>query len=98
MNPVVTEQEPEPWVYRLRDVFRIAARNHIWELNCLRIAIALRKMLVRRGIEPQLRIGVNKTSGEIMAHAWLELGGKVISEHDGVLERYQPFPVDRERG
>ena len=68
---------------------RIASRNHLVPMTCLRRALTLQWLLVRRGIQTELRIGVKKNSNQrIEAHAWLEYSGTPIGEPEVVTERY----------
>jgi hypothetical protein len=57
-----------------------------WHPTCLRQAVAVKRMLERRGIASQLQLGVSKrTVGE--AHAWVTVQGQpVIGQWE--LERY----------
>lgn len=50
--------------------------------KCLVRALAARQMLLRRGIDARVRIGVPKTlSGDFEAHAWVESeGGTIIGQ------------------
>jgi Transglutaminase-like superfamily len=42
--------------------------------QCLAGALALWCLLQRRGIETELRFGVRKQEGQLLAHAWIEYG------------------------
>jgi len=49
------------------------------QFHVLRKALVLYALLVRRGIDAQLLIGVAKaTNGQLDAHAWLECRGKIL--------------------
>lgn len=43
--------------------------------SCLRQALFVNMVLRRRGLTPEIRFGVRRASGEVEAHAWVELGG-----------------------
>ena len=58
----------------------IATRHLPWHPTCLERSLALRRILAKRGIETQLRIGVRKESETLLAHAWLEREGKVLND------------------
>jgi hypothetical protein len=45
---------------------------------CLPRALATQAMLRRRGIANRLCLGVARDSGELAAHAWIEVGNKKI--------------------
>ncbi len=64
----------------LQWLVRIAARNHLYEMTCLRQSLALQWLLARRGIPAELRIGVRKQTGALEAHAWVECAGQAIGE------------------
>jgi len=60
--------------------------------NCLVQALAAQAMLARRNYPAHLRIGAAKDEvGQLKAHAWVELGGKVIIGKAGV-SQYTPLP------
>jgi hypothetical protein len=49
--------------------------------RCLVRALAIQRMLRRRGLSPgELRIGVRMQGGRLLAHAWVEVGGRVIGD------------------
>ncbi len=62
----------------LQWLVRIAARNHLYEMTCLRQSLALQWLLARRGIPAELRIGVRKQAGALEAHAWVECAGQAV--------------------
>jgi hypothetical protein len=45
-------------------------------------------MLLRRGVETDLRVGFRRSDGKVEGHAWLELGGRVLNEQEGVAATY----------
>lgn len=73
---------------RLKQLLEISSRLHLLRMTCLVKSSALRWMLLRRGIPVQVRIGVNKTSTGMHAHAWVELQGEPIGEAENVSERF----------
>lgn len=71
-----------------------AAAHHLLPMTCLPRALALRRMLARRGFSSRLRIGVRKESGGvagIAAHAWIEVDGMALGEPEAIEERFQPL-------
>ena len=58
-------------------VDRMAAPERLDTL-CLPRALAAHVMLRRRGIANRLCLGVARNVGDLDAHAWVEVGGKVI--------------------
>ena len=74
-DPSVTDQGE---VRRVTWAVRHAARL-VPAATCLTQAIAARRLLARRGIRSDLRIGVARESdGKMRAHAWLECDGVTI--------------------
>jgi hypothetical protein len=58
--------------------------------TCLPQALATRAMLTRRGIVSELRIGVARDArGDVQAHAWVEVAGRVVIGNLPDLARYQ---------
>ena len=62
-------------------------------LNCLPRALAVQRLLRRRGAEGRMRFGIRKTeTGQITAHAWLTLHEEVIVGRVPHLDAYQELP------
>lgn len=59
----------------------LRARSHLpWKSACLPKAMTAKFMLRRRGITSTLYMGVNKKeTGELSAHAWLQVGGLIVT-------------------
>jgi hypothetical protein len=70
-----------------RNAFRAAVAirrvaDHSWlKPRCLVRAVALSRMLEKRGITgSRVRVGVKQRAGEFSAHAWVELGQRVLGD------------------
>lgn len=57
-----------------------ASRHHIVGAHCLHRSLALHAALRRAGLESTLRIGVRKHDEALLAHAWVELAGEVVTD------------------
>lgn len=57
-----------------------AARHGLYQANCLHQALALCRLLRRRCIPAELKVGVKLNGSQLDAHAWVELGGQVLGE------------------
>lgn len=68
-----------------------AACHLLFSPNCLVQSLALRAMLIRRGIDPDLRIGARQEPGKFEAHAWLEFAGVVLNDTSGEHRHFTPF-------
>ena len=60
-------------------------------INCLPRALALQRMLVRRGGRGTVRFGVKKEDGIVHAHAWLVLSDRVLIGNLPDLSRFSPL-------
>ena len=56
--------------------------------NCLPRALVLCRLLRRRGLQAELRLGVGKPEGEFAAHAWVEHAGRALAEPEGNGQRF----------
>lgn len=77
----------EPNASRLAVAIRRVADHGLLRPRCLVRAVALNCMLERHGVRgSRIRIGVRIDEGRFAAHAWVELGGRVLGdfvEHTG---------------
>lgn len=78
---------------QLLEMFLVAARFHVFHLNCLPKALALKKMLERRRFVPTLRIGARKEGGKLLGHAWIEIDDVPFNDAADVADRYPPFSI-----
>ena len=84
------------WAWRRQRLVSVAARLHLLSMTCLPRALALRWMASRRGIPAQLRIGINKSSKGVLAHAWVDIQGEMVGEPEDIAERFEILhPVER---
>jgi hypothetical protein len=67
----------------------IAGRRGLLSATCLRQALLVDYLLRRRGLAPELKLGVRKREGRFDAHAWVELEGRPLAQAG--LE-HSPFP------
>lgn len=75
-----------------------AARRHLRAMTCLPHALGLRWLLGRAGIPTDLRIGIARQDGQLLAHAWVERDGRPVGERGGDLSPFHPLhevPADR---
>ncbi len=87
---------------RMAWLVEVADRYTPGRSSCLRQSAALAWLLRRRGITTNLRIGVAREEGNILAHSWLESGeGKLfgLSETDKYVPLSSPvLPEPLEAG
>ncbi len=80
---------------RLVGLVDVAARHHLRPMTCLPRSLALKALLRRQGDEADLRIGVRRDAGRLLAHAWIEQAGAPIGEPADVDRRFQPLHATR---
>jgi hypothetical protein len=68
-----------------------AARYQPVRAECLHRSLALHWWLRREGLASRLQIGVRKESGDLAAHAWVELDGQVVNDHPAAVARFTPL-------
>jgi hypothetical protein len=76
-------------VLRVTWLLRVAAR--VTQAKCLATSLALSRMLARRGVATDLRIGVQTEGGVFKAHAWVEWQSRVLNDHPNNLRRFAVF-------
>lgn len=75
---------------RLAQLADIAGRHGIVEETCLRQALLVLGLLRRRGLRPELKLGVRREGNAIAAHAWIELDG--VSMDPRASQDHHVFP------
>lgn len=71
---------------RVRHVVLGVCKRTPWESLCLVQALTAKKLLNQKGIKCTLYMGVrNGDNGEMLAHAWLRCGNKLITGENGYL-------------
>jgi len=58
---------------RLAQLAEIAGRRGLVRVTCLRQSLLVHALLRRRGLNPELKIGVQRQGDALDAHAWVEL-------------------------
>jgi hypothetical protein len=66
----------------------LASRYGLIAGTCLSRSLTVMRLMARRGIAGRLRIGVNIETGTLTAHAWVEVAGEPLCDHN---ERFVPF-------
>lgn len=81
------EDLPAWAVRRLRVVVRVMRR---WPVQgeCLRHALVAGQRV--RALHPELRLGVAREEGAVIAHAWLVIGGKSLDPTSGRYAELRP--------
>jgi hypothetical protein len=80
-------ERPPPWA--LVAAFQTAAAGHRLAHSCVPRALALHRLLVLRGGDARVRLGLG-AGRPLDGHAWVESGGRPVGETPAVVARYRP--------
>ncbi len=89
--PTPSPEQTGDLIRRLMVAVDRARYNHLYPMTCLRRALTLQKLLAKRGIPVELKIGVRKQDGQLSAHAWLEFQGQPLGEAETITEKFAAF-------
>ena len=67
----------------------IAGRRGTVTATCLRQSLLVYWLLRRRGLAPELKLGVRKQQGVVDAHAWVEIQGESLDPHPSTHAPFQ---------
>jgi len=91
-GPVRGTREGEDRLTRLVVAVDRAARYGLFRPTCLVRAVALERMIVRAGVGPAVvRVGVLNGGNAFMAHAWIELAGRVVGDEPSRVAQFTPL-------
>ena len=76
---------------RAADLLGVAARRGLFSSNCLSRSVTLWWLLRRRRIAAELRIGVRREGPILLAHAWVEHGGRPLNDSEAMRARFAVF-------
>ena len=83
-------QSPKMLISRLGQAGRHGPA--LFRLRCLRQSLILFRILKRRSIPAELRIGVRRVGDNVNAHAWIEYDGQVLLD-GGIADEYATLPL-----
>lgn len=80
---------------QLARLAQIAGRRSLVVTTCLRQALAVYGLLRRRGLQPELKLGVDRMPGRAVdMHAWVELEGVPLAQPELRHREFQPPKSD----
>jgi hypothetical protein len=82
-----SQDESELDVHRATRVVEEVARFYPLNATCLKKSLILFRILRRRGVPVEFRLGVGRLNGDFASHAWLESRGRTLFG-EGVTDRY----------
>lgn len=69
-----------------------AARYGLFRPTCLVRAVALERMIARARVGPAVvKVGVLRQREELLAHAWIELDGRVVGDEPSRVSHFTPL-------
>jgi hypothetical protein len=74
-----------------RDVERAGREYSPYPVDCLVRSLVVVRLLRRRGIAAEFRLGVRTLTGRFEAHAWVEHGGVPLGEDADVARVFDAF-------
>lgn len=66
--------------------------------SCLTRALTLWSLLGEEGIAGRMCLGARQTPAGLLAHAWVELNGRVLNDASDVAERFPPLTAPQAGG
>jgi len=66
----------------------IAARYGPYRANCLKRSLVLLRVLRRRGVICELKLGAHLEGGDLSAHAWVQHDGIVLNDDQDIGDRF----------
>ena len=79
-GPRVATTQALRYAERIAELASIAGRRGPVATTCLRQALAVYWVLRRRGLQPQVRFGVDRIGATADMHAWVELEGVPLAQ------------------
>jgi hypothetical protein len=76
---------------RIAHLDAVTAANLFFLTTCLEQSLVLCRMLRRRGLNADLRIGARKEADRFEAHAWVEVEGNVVDGGGTEHLHFRPF-------
>lgn len=73
---------------QMHESVRLAARLQFSVAECLPKSIVLAEMLIARGMQASVVIGVSKKGGQLSSHAWVEVDGTMVAEPESVRDDF----------
>jgi hypothetical protein len=86
--PTRTPVRAAPRAEALARAIHRAAHYGLTRPGCLVRSIALKRLLSSSGFDAVVRVGVRQRNGSFDAHAWVELDGAVLGDHESHTESF----------
>lgn len=73
---------------RAIQISEMAARHHVFPINCLRRCMVQQQLLGRYGYLLEFHFGVAKEHNKLKAHCWLTYHNKLVNDGEDVVSTY----------
>ncbi len=80
-NPRIATETDLAAAERVAELAGIAGRRGVITSTCLRQSLVVHAILRKRGLKPELKLGVRKRDGAVDAHAWVEVGSQALNSN-----------------
>lgn len=74
-----------------RTAWLVGVGGRLTRRRCLARSLTLARVLGRRGVKTEVRIGVRTEDGTLSGHAWVECRGRPVTDDPRSLEPFLPF-------
>jgi hypothetical protein len=91
INPTVPVSFQLLQAKNIAKIVAVAANHGPYRANCLKKSLVTKWLLAKRGIQSDLKIGVNTDKGNFSAHSWIEFQGAVLHDASDINERFSIF-------
>lgn len=85
-------ERPQVLINRHSNYLYLFKKNFPFFGKCLAHSLSLWFILKKKGVSTDLRFGMKKQEGGLLAHAWLEFEGKPLASKSELEEDYTFFP------
>lgn len=75
-------------LHRAVQLSEMAARHHVFTINCLRRCLVQQQLLAQHGYSLDLHFGVAKDQGKLKAHCWLTYNNSLVNDGEDVVCQY----------
>ena len=79
------------YIERESTIIGYAAGNSLFNSSCLEKSLFTYLIFGIHGLKTELKFGVNNTTGDFSAHAWVEYRGTIVNDYPEVIGNISPF-------
>jgi hypothetical protein len=90
-NSTTPEAEQLLYAKCVAHMVNVAANHGLYRANCLKKSLVTWRLLARKGIESDLKIGVKTDSDDFQAHSWVECHGHSLGEPANINYHFSAF-------